>query len=168
MRKLQQVKKFVANLSLAASAVLLSVVSLAMFVNVLDRFIFKMGLMWVETFSRYGLIWSVFLASNVLIYRNELMRVDFLDNLLPAKFKSVREKIYTLAFVLMLAILIYYGWRQAVSYIGVIALGLPIDKFWVYLCVPVGAALMLFQYLTNLILLLGKRGQDTTDKEAHA
>lgn len=109
MRKLQQVKKFVANLSLAASAVLLSVVSLAMFVNVLDRFIFKMGLMWVETFSRYGLIWSVFLASNVLIYRNELMRVDFLDNLLPAKFKSVREKVYTLAFVLMLAILIYYG-----------------------------------------------------------
>lgn len=150
MRKLQQVKKFVANLSLAASAVLLSVVSLAMFVNVLDRFIFKMGLMWVETFSRYGLIWSVFLASNVLIYRNELMRVDFLDNLLPAKFKSVREKVYTLAFVLMLAILIYYGWRQAVSYIGVIALGLPIDKFWVYLCVPVGAALMMLQYLLNL------------------
>ena len=31
--------------------------------------------------------------------------------------------------------------------------GFPLDKFWIYLSVPIGAALMLIQYFLNLIVL---------------
>ena len=29
-------------------------------------------------------------------------------------------------------------------------MGLPVDKFYIYLAIPVGAALMMLQYLLNL------------------
>lgn len=152
MKKARKLQRAIAKISLALASVLMIAVAAALFVNVLDRFIFKIGLMWVEVFARYGLIWSVFLASNVLIYNDALMRVDFLDNFLPAKFKNVREKIYTVIFLVMLTLLVIFGMQQAVAYIGVSVQGLPVDKFWIYLCIPVGAFLMLLQYVLNLFI----------------
>lgn len=93
----------------------------------------------------------------MLIYRNELMRVDFLDNFWPEKMKSVREAIYNLLFIIMLTILGWQGMIQAVDYIGVSLTGIDIDKFWVYLCVPVGSALMIIQYLLNLVVIFTEK-----------
>lgn len=152
MKTIRKIKKWIAWASLAVSAVMLASVAVTIVLNVIDRFIIKAGLMWAEQYARYVLIWSVFLSANVLIYRNDLMRVDFMDSFWPASFKKVREGIYSLIFVIMLTILVWQGWKQAVAYIGVSLMGIPIDKFWVYLCVPVGAGLMMIQYLTNLLL----------------
>lgn len=153
MRAIKKIKKIIADVSLALSAIMLASVAVTITLNVLDRFVIKRGLMWAEQYARYVLIWSVFMSANVLIYRNDLMRVDFIDNFWPAKFKKAREAVYSLIFIVMLSILIWFGWKQAVSYIGVPLIGIPIDKFWVYLCVPVGVGLMMIQYLTNLLLV---------------
>ena len=56
-------------------------------------------------------------------------------------------------FCFLLVVLFWYGWLQAVSYWGVAISGFPLDKFWIYLSVPIGAALMLIQYFLNLIVL---------------
>ena len=147
----------IARVSLSLSSILLFAVTVALFINVMDRFVFKIGMMWVEVFARYGLIWSVFLAANVLIFEDSLMRVDFLDNFLPAGFKKIREKLYTVIFLVMLGLLIYFGMQQAVAYIGVGVQGLPVDRFWIYLSIPVGASLMLLQYVLNLFIPAEKR-----------
>lgn len=160
MDTIKKIQGIIAKVSLYASSVLLFLVCSALFINVLDRFVLKIGFMWVEGFARYGLIWTVFLVANVLIYRNELMRVDFLDSLLPARFKKARERVYTAIFVVTLCLLTYFGTQQCVAYIGVKVLELPIDKFWVYLCIPVGSVLMLFQYLANLLTsFMSKKGE---------
>ena len=108
------------------------------------------------------LIWSTFIAANVLIYRNDLMRVDFLDNFWPEGMKRIREALYNLLFIVMLSILGWFGMEQAVDYIGVSLLGINVDKFWVYLCIPVGAVLMMVQYLLNLLVMfVEKKGVGT-------
>ena len=101
MEKIKKLQAVIARVSLAAASILLPTVCLAVFTNVCCRYIFKVGLMWVEQYARYAIIWSVFLGSNVLIYTNSLMRVDFLDNYLPEGFKKVREIIYTVLFVVI-------------------------------------------------------------------
>ena len=164
MEKIKKLKKMVADITLSLASILLAAVCFSLFFNVLDRFLFKFGLMWVEMFARYGLIWCVFLSANVLIYNDELMRVDFLDNFLPERFKNARSKFYTVAFIIMLLLLMVFGMQQALAYWGVATLGLPVDKFWVYLCIPVGSALMLFQYVTNLFLLYHE-GKNSEEKE---
>ena len=159
---MERIKKFqtgLAQVSLIVSAIMLATVALSILLAVLDRHILKIGMVWTEQYARYMLIWSTFIAANVLIYRNELMRVDFLDNFWPDGLKKVRESVYNLLFIVMLSILGWFGMEQAVDYIGVSLLGINIDKFWVYLCIPVGAILMMVQYLLNLLVMfLEKKG----------
>ena len=51
---------------------------------------------------------------------------------------------------LILSVLCWQGWLQAQEFVGVTLMGLPVDKFYIYLAIPVGAALMMLQYLLNL------------------
>ena len=163
---MDRIKRFqagVAKASLAASAVVMGTVALAIFASVFCRFVLKIGLMWVDQYARYMLIWAVFLASNVLIYRNDLMRVDFLDSRWPEKFKKVREGFYTIIFIIMLLVLFWQGLQQAIAYIGVQLMGIKVDKFWVYLSIPVGAFLMLLQYVLNLIVMFFEKNENQQD-----
>lgn len=159
MKQIKQLQAWIARASLGAAAAVMATVALAIFASVFCRFVLGVGLMWVDQYARYMLIWSVFLASNVLIYRNDLMRVDFLDSFWPAKFKRAREVLYTAIFLIMLGLLCYHGLQQAVSYIGVQLMGIRIDKFWVYLSIPVGSFLMLVQYALNLLCAFLEKGR---------
>lgn len=162
MKIIKKIQDTVARVSLLLAAIGMAAIALAVFYAVLSRYVFKSNSIWVEQFVRYLLIWVVFLASNVLIYRNELMRVDFADNLWPKSFLKVREGFYSILFVIILSTLCWQGWVQAKSYMGVAVVGLPIDKFWIYLSVPVGTLLMMIQYLLNLLtfFLRKKQGGD--------
>ena len=162
---MEKIKKFqagLAKISLIVSAAILASVALCILLAVADRHILKIGLIWTEQYARYMLIWSTFIAANVLIYRNDLMRVDFLDNFWPEGMKRIREALSNLLFIVMLSILGWFGMEQAVDYIGVSLLGINVDKFWVYLCIPVGAVLMMVQYLLNLLVMfVEKKGAGT-------
>ena len=161
MEKIKKFQEGLAKVSLVVAAIMLASVALSILLAVADRHILKIGLIWTEQYARYMLIWSTFVSANVLIYRNELMRVDFLDSFWPAEMKRVREAIYNLLFIIMLILLGWFGMEQANAYIGVSLMGIDIDKFWVYLCVPVGAVLMMIQYLLNLLtLFMEKKGAD--------
>lgn len=159
---MEKIKKFQGGLakgSLVVSALMLASVAVSILLAVADRHILKIGMIWTEQYARYMLIWSTFISANVLIYRNDLMRVDFLDAFWPKSMIRVREAIYNLLFIIMLVILTWFGMEQASDYIGVSLLGISIDKFWVYLCIPTGAALMMIQYLLNLIVMfMEKKG----------
>jgi len=154
MEKIKKFQSTLAKATLWLSAIILGTVTIALFSNVLGRYVFYISMMWVEQYARYMLIWSVFLAANVLVYNNDLIRVDFLDNFWPASFTRVREAVYSLIFIVMLSVLCYEGWIQAQDNIGVSLMGFNIDKFWVYLSVPAGAVFMMLQYLLNLIVVL--------------
>lgn len=157
MDKIKRVQAVIARGSLALAAAGLSTIAVSVFLSVLCRYVLKISAMWVEQYTRYMLIWVVFLAANVLIYNNALMRVDFADKFWPKPFLKVREGLYTILFVIILCTLAWQGWLQAQSYWGVPVTGLPVDKFWVYLSVPVGSLLMLVQYLLNLVVIFGER-----------
>lgn len=163
MKAIKTVQKTIAQISLIISAIMLASVAIAVLLSVLDRFIIKQGMMWTEQYARYMLIWSVFLSSNVLIYRNDLMRVDFMDAFWPAGMKKVREGLYTALFIIMLSILFYQGCKQAINYIGVSLMGIPVDKFWVYLSIPVGAGLMMIQYLLNLVCIVFSKKEEKAE-----
>lgn len=163
MKTITKIQNAIARASLALSACGLVTIAAAVFIAVLCRFVLKTSSMWVEQYTRYMLIWVVFLASNVLVRHNELMRVDFLDGLWPKRFLKMREGCYTLLFIIILATLTWQGGRQAICYWQVPVVGLPVDKFWIYLSVPVGSLLMLVQYLLNLIAAFAdKKGVEDT------
>ncbi|WP_369282559.1 TRAP transporter small permease [Oscillibacter sp. GMB15532] len=168
MNAIKRTQRGIARVSLAIAAAFLGTVALAIFLSVVCRHVLQIGIMWAEQYSRYGLIWGTMLAANVLVYEKGLMRVDFLDNFWPKKLLQVRETIYAGLFVIILSVVTWQGWRQAVDYIGIQVMGLPIDKFWIYLSIPVGIALMLLQYLANLLVDFMETGVRTRQESSTA
>lgn len=151
MKTINKIQAAIARVSLLLAGIGLATIVMAVIYAVLCRFVIKANSIWVEQYSRYMLIWVAMLAANVLISRNELMRVDFLDHMWPSRAMKVREGIYSVLFVVILGVLCRQGWLQARNYWGVQVVGLPVDRFWVYVCIPVGSFLMLLQYLLNLL-----------------
>lgn len=130
---------------------------IVVFSQVVLRFVFNSGIAWGDIYSRFSIIWSVMLYSNVLIKNNALIKVDFLDNLWPKKFINFRDSSYQIILLTILILLIIYGWTNAVHGLKSTIPGVKIKWFWAYLSVPIGALLMLYQYFIVFLLHFSKK-----------
>jgi TRAP-type C4-dicarboxylate transport system permease small subunit len=105
------------------------------------------SLHWTDELARFTTIWLVMLGSVVAFDRGAHMAVDLLPAALPgAAGRALRAGVHVLSagFLLVLA---WQGLALALRTMGQVspALGLPMG--YVYLAVPVGAALMAVQAL---------------------
>ena len=139
--------EFMAKLAEITSAVCLAFVMLSIVVQVILRFFFKSNLPWVEEVSRYLMIWIVMIISSVLVKDDQLIKVDFFDNLWPRKFIRYRDLIYQVLLLVLFVVLLKEGWSQAIYGLGGKISSLHISWFWPYLAIPLGMALILIQFI---------------------
>lgn len=134
------------NFALACSSILVGIYFLILFSQVLSRFIFGHSFPWAEEAALYFNVWAVMLAGSVLIWRNELIRVDFFDSFWPQKFIKTRDKAFSALLVVILSILFWHGLTQAFFGRNTFLTSIKVSMFWPYLAVPVGVSFMLLQY----------------------
>ena len=77
--------KSLGKLEIAATAIMFAVMIFAIFLQVLDRNIFKIGLGWTEELGRYSMIWMVLLGTQAGFRVGNQLAVEFLYNKLPKK-----------------------------------------------------------------------------------
>ncbi len=157
MERLDRISLFVSKLTQALGALTMGSVALVIFAQVVMRYIFFKGIMWADQYARYFTIWSVMLVANSLIRDDELIKVDFFDSMWPRGMLKVRERFYQLLFFILLIILLIYGSVQAYNNRNVMLLGLPFTWLIPYLSIPVGAGLMLFQYIITFLKTFQKK-----------
>lgn len=162
MKVLCKIAEYIAKISEVLAALLTGSIAAVLFCQVILRYVFGSGILWVDAYTRYFIIWAVMLAGNVLIYRDVLIRVDFFDSMWPEKLTKIRERIYQFLFFVLLTILIVAGWQQAWGARNTALLSLPFSQMVPYLSIPVGAALMLFQYLIKFIQTFQKSEEDAS------
>jgi len=128
-------------------------------------FVFLVALVFIAAFTRYigyPINWSVdmaqclfawctFLAADVALRSDKLMKVDFLICKLPERNKNFIEMINLLIILIFLASLIGFGvWLSYTTRFRTFQ-GIPGFSYtWVTLCVPVGGLLMLVTTLLKL------------------
>ena len=151
METLDRISLWIAKISEAIAALLMGSVAIVLFTQVFMRFVLHKGIIWADQYTRYFTIWAVMLAANALVRDDELIKVDFFDSMWPKAMIKVRERIYQVFFFVLLIVLLYFGTTQALEGRGVRLLGLPFDWFVPYMAIPVGSALMLFQYIVQFI-----------------
>lgn len=88
------------NIAIAFS---LAAMSLAVFGNVVLRYVFNSGLTWSEEMSRYFFVWLVFLGAIAALKDKMHLGVDIVVNALP-------KKIQKIVFVISNAIVLYLLW----------------------------------------------------------
>jgi TRAP-type C4-dicarboxylate transport system permease small subunit len=144
-----------------ATIAILSVITVMVSVEVVLRYLFGASLYITEEFTRYALVWMVFLGSSYAIRENSHFRMEiFVD-----RFRGRTNSWFNLAAQLLLGIFLVFLIVE-----GIVALSfqfeqiiptLNISMFWFYLALPVGGALMLLNLLPkiweNIQIVSGRR-----------
>jgi C4-dicarboxylate transporter DctQ subunit len=108
---------------------------------------FLPSISWGEEVTRYAGIWSVFLVAGLGLRQGAHLGVDMLTARLPA---PVRRVLYLAVYALVLAfagLLLVYGIRLAAENMDQVSSALEWPMGLIYLCVPIGGALMIVETL---------------------
>jgi TRAP-type C4-dicarboxylate transport system permease small subunit len=140
--------------------IILSVITVMVAVEVVLRYGFGTSLYIAEEFTRYALVWMVFLACSLAIADKSHIRVEFFVNFFKGKNRAWVNLLAQLLFIVFLTFLIVEGMVALPFQFGQIIPTLNISMFWFYLALPVGGALMILNLLPqiwdNMLIVTGK------------
>ena len=151
MHIIQKISLIVARVSEILAGIIIGILTLVLLAQVILRTFFKSGIAWSVEFSIFAIIWAVMLIGNVLIKNNEMITVDFFDTFFSEKFIKYRDIVYQVIFVFLMILMVYFGFIQSINGLKMNTATLQIKWFYPYLAIPVGMALMLFQYIVKII-----------------
>ncbi|MGH0052753.1 MAG: TRAP transporter small permease [Sphaerochaetaceae bacterium] len=146
--------KKICTIEVIVSAVCLSISCLLIFIAAIARTL-DHPFNWSQDFSLFLFAWSVFLAADVALRNDKLVRMELLLLKTSQKTTRIITIFNYLIIVIFLASMTIQGIKLCfISYQRVFQ-GIPGFSYtWVILCVPVGCSLMLVTSLRKLKQLL--------------
>jgi len=140
----------ICRLEVIVSAVFLSASCLLIFIGAVARSVDK-PVNWSQDFSLFLFAWSVFLAADVALRHDKLVKMELVLLKISEKSARIITIINYLLIVSFLAALTIYGVKLSfISYRRVFQ-GIPGFSYtWVILCVPVGSTLMIITSILKL------------------
>ncbi|MBQ6774165.1 MAG: TRAP transporter small permease [Synergistaceae bacterium] len=140
MKCLRYIEK---NFEEAVMGVLLIGMALILMAQILMRVFAQNSLSWAEEVARYFYVWSVFLSISCTIRMRNILRVDFLLQIMPSSLKTCFEVLLSLANMILYGYLAYCSVTvvQNVQASAQTSPALKIPMYIIYAIVPVGFAL---------------------------
>lgn len=128
---------------------------LVVFAQILVRFLLpRLGITvsapWSEELARYLMVWCIFLGAAVASRAGDLIAVESLVDALPARLGWRLKMLAYVATIAFLATLVWLGWRWVEFGREESSTVMNLPMSWVYLSLPVGAALTILNILTRL------------------
>lgn len=123
------------------------------FVAVCLRYVFNghYALFWSEEIIRYAFIWLFWLCAPILVWRRAMFTVDLFINMLPKGVQRTIAILLDLAVIVLMGTFVYYGWMMARVNAPQLSSALSLSLFWIYLAIPVGAALIIFATVARMV-----------------
>jgi C4-dicarboxylate transporter DctQ subunit len=118
--------------------------------QVFFRFILKAPLSWADELGTFSFVWFALLGSAIAVRENAHLGVDALTRTLPPRCRGALAMVSLCLIQLFLLCLVKYGIDLMIRIGDQRSSGLQIQIFWVYLSLPVSAALMLVHTLPDL------------------
>ena len=128
----------------------LSTLTVMVPIEVFLRYLFGKSLYITEEFTRYLMVWVVFLASSLALREDAHISIGILVNRFKGRTRSYLNLIAQVLLIVFLVFLTIEGiiaLRFQTDQI-IPSLGLPI--FWFYLAIPVGSLLMILNLLPRI------------------
>jgi TRAP-type C4-dicarboxylate transport system permease small subunit len=136
---------------LAACAMLVIASCLGLF-QIITRFILEQPAEWTEVLIRFSLIWMVFMGIPTAFRQGAMVSVDVLYRWSPPRLKRVLDFVVFAAALLLICIIIYWGWDYANRGKVQSVIGLEgVSMFWAYLAMPVGGLFCVLGIIGNLL-----------------
>jgi C4-dicarboxylate transporter DctQ subunit len=136
---------------LAILAALFAVMVVALFFQIVMRFIFQNANTWSEELTRYSFVWLSMLGASVATRRSKNMDVDFLVKKMPKGLRIVNTVFTRTLIIAFLLVIIVYGLSLVTITFKQLSPGLRIPMAYMYGAVPAGGILMLLFTIENII-----------------
>ena len=136
---------------LLACAMMATAASLGLF-QIFTRFVIERPAEWTEVLIRFSLIWMVFLGIPMAFRQGAMVSVDVLYRWSPPRLKRVLDWVVCIAALILVSIIIWWGWDYANRGKVQTVTGLEdVSMFWAYLALPVGGLFCIPGIIGNLI-----------------
>lgn len=139
------------NVVEAACLVLMVVLCVDVFLGVFSRYVLVSTFTWYDEIARGCFTWLVFLGAAVGVKQHAHFRLHLLVAKLSPRAQQAAEAFGFLMVIVLGLVLIQQGW-------ALVELGrfqqtpvMGLSKFWIYLAIPIGGALMLLYALPPLV-----------------
>jgi TRAP-type C4-dicarboxylate transport system permease small subunit len=147
-----RIERFTSGLAMAGACLMLAIASTLGMFQIVMRFVLEQPAEWSEILIRLSLIWMVFLGIPMAFRQGAMVSVDVLYRLAPAAGRRALDWAVALASLLLIGIILWWGWDYAVRGSVQTMAGLEsISMFWGYLALPVGALFSILGIVGNLL-----------------
>lgn len=141
------------------------ILTLSVFLAIMDRFVIHMGFYWTEELARFSFIWLAFLSAAIIVYRRGHFNCSyFVDALLRERHKQILEIVVSGMMVGLMILLLIYGIKLAKFAEFQISPALGISMMYIYYSVPVSSVLMILFWVINIyrdVMKLKVRGSQS-------
>ncbi|MCZ4313101.1 TRAP transporter small permease [Comamonadaceae bacterium G21597-S1] len=145
-------ERFTTGFAMVAACVMMTIAaSLGMF-QIITRFILEQPAEWSEVLIRFSLVWMVFLGIPMAFRQGAMVCVDVIYRWSPAGLRRVLDWVVFLASMVLVLVIIWWGWDYANRGKVQTVIGLEnITMFWAYLALPVGGVFCIIGLIGQLI-----------------
>lgn len=145
-------EKWTSNVAMAGAVFMLAVASSLGLFQILTRFVLEQPAEWTEVLIRFSLIWMVFLGIPTAFRQGAMVSVDVVYRWSPAPIKRVLDYVVSLAALVLILVIIWWGWDYSVRGKVQTMIGLEdVSMFWAYLAMPVGGLFCIVGIIGNLL-----------------
>ena len=131
--------------------VLVGAVTGLVFVSVVLRYGFATGIVWGEEAARYMMIWMGFLGASLALRKGAHVGIDMLRAAMPRPICRFLTLVASLVSIAFFAVIVYQGAILVAEVAPKESVVLPVSMMWFYLAIPVGAVLMLIQFVPLVV-----------------
>ncbi len=145
-------ERWTTGLAMVLACTMLAVASSLGLFQIIMRFVVEAPAEWTEVLIRFSLIWMVFMGIPAAFRNGAMVSVDVLYRWSPPKLKRVLDFVVCGAALVLMLLIIWWGWDYASRGRVQTVTGLEdITMFWAYLALPVGGVFSVIGIIGNLL-----------------
>jgi TRAP-type C4-dicarboxylate transport system permease small subunit len=146
-----RISDFLNRICEVALIILLVAMAVAVFLQVLFRYVLHLPLFWTEEFARYCLVWASLLGAAVALKRGEHIAVTFFLDTLSKRTARTLTVVAQISVVLILTVMAWGGIKLVLVTSAQISPALRIPMAVPYLALPIGSTVMLFHVVSSIM-----------------
>jgi TRAP-type C4-dicarboxylate transport system permease small subunit len=150
-RVLNRVNRSLAQSLFVVASALLVFLSVALFLQVLFRYVIREPLPWTEELARYALVWFAMLAGATGAWSGQHFVFRWATLVLNERARLILRLLVTLIVLALLAILDVSSWRYIHVFQNQTAVSVSLDMRIPFAGVPIGLSCFFLIYLIDLI-----------------
>lgn len=148
-------------------AFFIAAMSILVVYQVFCRYVLNNPPGWTEEISLFAMVWLAFLVAPIGYRRNLFVNLDVILAHVSPKIFTMLTFIYLIIETVIIVVFFKYSLKYTVGGLASTATSIPFTMFYIYLCLPIGFALMLLvaieKYLIYINCFITKKYQELAD-----